>query len=110
MQYSAQKLLAVLGTVLLASVCLFGQAESGTITGTVTDTSNAVVPGATVTVVSTTTGLTRTATTAGAGEYAITNLPPTTYTLTVDKSGFQKYSRQVDVAVGSEMMCRRNCR
>ena len=101
MQLSAQKLLALLGVVLLATVWLFGQAESGTITGTVTDQSNAVVPGATVTVVATTTGLTRTVTTASAGEYAITNLPPTTYTLTIEHSGFQKYSRQVEVAVGA---------
>jgi len=101
MQYSAQKLLALLGVLLLASVSLFGQAETGTISGTVTDQSNAVVSGATVTVVSTATGLTRTATTGSAGEYAITNLPPTTYTLTIEHSGFQKYSRQVPVAVGS---------
>src|SRR6516164_10964681 len=59
MQHSFQKLLAVLGILFLATVSLFGQAESGTITGIVTDTSGAVVPGATVTVVSAATGLTR---------------------------------------------------
>jgi hypothetical protein len=103
MQQSAQKLLALLGVVLLASVWLFGQAETGTISGIITDPSNAVVPGATVTVVATTTGLTRTVTTGSRGEYSITNLPPTTYNLTVDHSGFQKYTRQVIVDVGSAM-------
>jgi hypothetical protein len=103
MQRSLKKIPAVLGVMLLASAWLFGQAESGTITGTVTDSSNAVVPGATVTVVATSTGLTRTATTAAAGEYAITNLPPTTYTLTIERPGFQKYSRQVVVDVGSRL-------
>ncbi len=92
----------LLGILLLSSVWLFGQAETGVITGTVTDTSNAVVPGATVTVVSAATGLTRSTTTASAGEYAITNLPPTTYTMTVEHAGFQKYSRQVQVLVGSK--------
>ena len=101
MQHSFQKLLAVLGILFLATVSLFGQAESGTITGIVTDTSGAVVPGATVTVVSAATGLTRTVTTAAAGEYAITNLPPATYSLTIEHSGFQKYSRQIQVAVAS---------
>src|SRR6516164_10583955 len=103
MQRSLKKIPAVLGVMLLASAWLFGQAESGTITGTVTDSSNAVVPGATVTVVATSTGLTRTTITAAAGEYAITNLPPTTYTLTIERPGFQKYSRQVVVDVGSRL-------
>jgi hypothetical protein len=103
MQHSFRKYLAVLGVVLLASLSLFGQAESGTISGTVTDSSNAVVPGATVTAVSTTTNLTRSATSGSAGEYAIPNLPPTTYNLTIEHSGFQKYSRQVNLAVGARM-------
>ena len=95
------RLICVAGALLLLSVWAFSQAETGVISGTVSDSSNAVVPGATVTVVSTTTGLTRSTATANAGEYAITNLPPTTYTLTVERTGFQKLSRQVQVLVGS---------
>jgi Carboxypeptidase regulatory-like domain/TonB dependent receptor len=101
MRSKALKLAAVLGVLLLGTVWLFGQAETGVVTGTVTDTSNAVVPGATVTVVSSATGLTRSTTTASAGEYAITNLPPTTYTMTIEHAGFQKFSRQVQVLIGS---------
>jgi Carboxypeptidase regulatory-like domain/TonB dependent receptor len=101
MKRSSLRLVALLGILLLSSVWLFGQAESGLVTGTVTDTSNAVVPGATVTVVSTATGLTRSTTTQSGGEYTITNLPPTTYTLTIEHAGFQKYTRQVQVLVGS---------
>jgi Carboxypeptidase regulatory-like domain/TonB-dependent Receptor Plug Domain len=102
MKLSSLRLVTLLGILLLSSVWLFGQAETGVVTGTVTDTSNAVVPGATITVVSTTTGLTRSTTTQSAGEYTITNLPPTTYTLTIEHAGFQKYSRQVQVLVGSK--------
>ncbi len=94
-------MVAVLSVLLLGAVWLFGQAETGVISGTVTDTSNAVVPGAKVTVVAPNTGFTRSVTTASAGEYAITNLPPTTYTLTIEHPGFQKYTRQVQVLVGS---------
>ena len=101
MYRKALRLISLTGALLLFSVWLFGQAETGVISGTVTDSSNAVVPGAKVTVVATTTGLTRSTTTAGAGEYAITNLPPTTYTLTIEHPGFQKYTRQVQVLVGS---------
>jgi len=52
-------------------------------------------------VVSTTTGFTRSTTTASAGEYAITNLKPDTYTITVEHAGFQKYGRPIQVLVGS---------
>lgn len=101
MKNTTLRVVSLLAILLLASVCLFGQAETGVIAGTITDTSNAVVPGATVTVVSTTTGFTRSTTTASAGEYAITNLKPDTYTITVEHAGFQKYSRPVQVLVGS---------
>jgi len=103
MKQNSLTLVALLGVLLLSSVGLFGQAETGLISGTVTDSSNAVVPGATVTVVSTATGLTRTATTLSAGEYTITNLPVNTYALTIEHAGFQKYTRQVQVAVGSRV-------
>src|SRR5664279_4892015 len=101
MKPSSLRLAALLGILLLSSVWLFGQAETGLITGTVTDSSNAVVTGAKVTAVSTTTGYTRTVTAGSAGEYTISNLPPTTYTLTIEHAGFQKYTRQVQVTVGS---------
>jgi hypothetical protein len=102
MKQSSIRLIALLGVLLLSSIWLFGQAETGLIEGTVTDSSNAVVSGAKVTVVSPNTGQTRTTTTAGAGEYAITNLKPDTYTLTIEHPGFQKYTRQVQVLVGSK--------
>ena len=103
MREIVRKVGATLSVLLLASVWLFGQAESGTISGAVTDASNAVVPGATVTVVSVNTGLSRATTSGSAGEYAITNLKPDTYNLTIDHSGFQKYSRKVVVDVGSRV-------
>jgi hypothetical protein len=103
MNRTALRLVAVLALLVLGSVWLFGQAETGVVTGIVTDSSNAVVAGAKVTVVATTTGLTRSTTTASAGEYSLTNLPPTTYMLTIEHAGFQKYNRQIKVDVGSQM-------
>src|SRR6516225_2561554 len=102
MNRTALRLVAVLALLVLGSVWLFGQAETGVVTGIVTDSSNAVVAGAKVTVVATTTGLTRSTTTASAGEYSLTNLPPTTYMLTIEHAGFQKYNRQIKVDVGSQ--------
>ena len=57
------RLISLLAILALFSIWAFGQAESGQITGLVTDTSGAVVSGAKVTVKSVTTGATRNATT-----------------------------------------------
>ncbi len=43
----------------------------------------------------------RTTITGSAGEYAITNLPPKTYDITIEAQGFQKYTQQIKVGVGS---------
>ena len=83
------------------SCCLFGQTETGQIRGVVTDPTGAIVSGAKIVVVSATTGATRNTTSNGNGEYSITNLAPTDYTLTAEGSGFQKYVQNVHVAVGS---------
>ena len=95
------KVISLLVIMTLLSVWVFGQAESGAINGIVTDKTGAVVVGATVTATSVDTGLVRTATTGSAGEYAITNLPPRLYNVTVEAKGFQKYAQKIKVDVGS---------
>ena len=95
------RLISLLAILSLFSIWAFGQAESGAINGTVTDKTGAVVVGANVTAASIDTGLVRTATTGSAGEYAITNLPPKMYDITIDAQGFQKYTQRVKVGVGS---------
>ena len=84
----------VVGSLLCgASVSVRAQTTSmGTITGLVTDQSNAVVPDATVAVRDTSTNEVRTITTNSAGRYVFVNLPPGTYDIIVTKSGFQKVS------------------
>ncbi len=74
-------------TMLLAVYC-FGQ-KTCELVGTVTDTSGAVVPGATVTITNTGTGATQTIKTAGLGEYTFPDLLPGTYTLRVALQGFK---------------------
>src|ERR1700688_31335 len=65
------------------------QQTLGGITGTVTDTSGAVISGATVTLVGNETKLNRTQTTSTTGSYSFVNLPIGTYTLTFTQQGFQ---------------------
>jgi outer membrane receptor protein involved in Fe transport len=101
MNRNLAKFISLLAILTLFSVWAFGQAETGSINGTVTDKTGAVVVGATVTVKSVDTGLVRTTTTKSAGEYTITNLPPKMYEVTIEAQGFQKYTQQVRVGVGS---------
>ncbi len=78
--------------------------SSGTITGTVTDPSKAAVADATVTLTDTATNLPRTTTTNEVGRYVFANVPPGTYTLTINKAGFRaaKFTNQV-VNVGTSL-------
>jgi hypothetical protein len=61
----------------------------GSVTGTVTDQTGAVVPGAQVTITNDATGLKRQATTDGIGVYRVLDLPQGTYTIEVSASGFK---------------------
>ncbi len=78
----------------LVTVCIsYGQSVRGTILGTVTDASGAVVRSAKVTATQTATGLTRTDLTNDEGEYAIPQLPVGSYTVSVEQAGFKRTDR-----------------
>ena len=83
---------------LLAGSPAMAQQTEARIAGTVSDQNGGVLPGVTVTVTSSATGAARTAVTDDQGRYTITNLPPGTYTVAAELSGFG-VSKQ-DVAVG----------
>src|SRR4051794_31481966 len=76
--------LALLGA--LASPCLRAQSDTGHITGTVTDSANAVLPNANVTVKDERTGLSRKAATNDSGVYMVTDLQASTYTVIAEGS------------------------
>ena len=65
------------------------QQTLGGITGTVTDSSGAVISGATVTLIGDQTKLNRTQTTSTTGSYTFVNLPIGSYTLSYTLQGFQ---------------------
>ena len=80
---------------------LFAQSiVSGEVSGTLTDPSGAVVPGATVTIKNLDTGATANATTNGTGAYRFQFLPPGSYQISISQSGFQTVTRKVQVSVG----------
>jgi Carboxypeptidase regulatory-like domain len=79
----------VLSLAFLSSSHLFAQANAG-ITGTVSDSSGAVISGASVTITNQGTGLATHATTSSAGTYAVSGLTPGVYSITVEATGFKK--------------------
>ncbi len=79
----------ILAVVVLAANVLVAQTFRGTILGTVTDASGAVVSGAQVTVRNANTGLERATRTSADGSYSVPELPIGTYAVTVSQSGFQ---------------------
>ncbi|MDX6461620.1 MAG: hypothetical protein QOE55_5317, partial [Acidobacteriaceae bacterium] len=83
--------------LLAPALHLHAQTAAGTIAGTVTDGSGAVIPGATVTIENPVSGLKRSATTDSAGQYKFTNLPFNPYHLVVQAPGFAKFSADVPV-------------
>src|ERR1700722_17909450 len=78
-----------LTTILLLIPNAYAQQTLGGITGTVTDSSGAVISGATVTLVGDQTKLNRTQTTSSSGSYLFVNLPIGTYTLSFTQQGFE---------------------
>ena len=82
--------LSTIGLLCIAPVAVVGQTSFGSLTGTVTDGSGAVVPNVTIRVKNTETGVTSETSTDGAGLYNVPSLVPGPYTVEAEKSGFEK--------------------
>jgi Carboxypeptidase regulatory-like domain/TonB-dependent Receptor Plug Domain len=71
--------------------------NSGTISGTVVDTTGAIVPNATVSIENPVSGYKRTATSDNEGHYQFTNLPLNPYHLVAAATGFASATQDVEV-------------
>ena len=97
------KLLSIFLICLLITglACAQGVGASGDVKGTVTDPSGAIVAGANVTITDVARGIKRTVTTDDTGEYRVPGLAPATYSVSVNKSGFQpEIAKAVVVTLG----------
>ena len=84
------------GLIMLLLLCGRAPAQmiTGELSGTVLDSSGAVIPDASVTLTSEDTGASRTVTSSASGEFVFTALRPGTYTVRVEKAGFQVSERK----------------
>jgi len=94
-------LLFVFGTINLAP--LSAQTETGTISGTVTDQSGAVIPKAKVTIRNVETGAGRDAVTDERGSFSASNLLPGHYAVTAEAPNLAKLERRVQLTVGGRV-------
>jgi hypothetical protein len=83
-----------LGVILMTALILctgrvFAQSDNGSIAGTVTDQTGAIIPNAAITVTNVDTGLQFHATSSDAGEFSISAVPRGNYKADVSASGFQ---------------------
>ena len=100
---SAPRPVLKLALLIVIPVAVLAQSSGGTIRGTITDPSGAVIQGAVVNIVQTSTGETRRLQSNSAGLYDAPNLPIGTYGITTMARGFSTAERTgIEVRVGSE--------
>ena len=87
------RVLAISGLLLATTGAVAVAQQQGSISGRVLDTGGLVLPGATITVAEQTTGFSRSVVTETTGAYAVVNLQPGTYTVTVEMPGFGTLKR-----------------
>jgi hypothetical protein len=83
------RMMSVLAILLMCAGAAFAQTSTSRISGTVTDPSGAVIPGASVTAINDSTGVSNTQVTTESGFYAFTSLPVGIYTIKVELQGFK---------------------
>ncbi len=92
-RHVAAHLLAALagGLILCCAISGLSQTQTlGTISGTITDKTGAVIPNARITITNKETGASQVTTTNESGYFVVPNLPAGTYDVTAEKEGFQR--------------------
>src|SRR5438477_7941007 len=99
----ARFLTVIVALIALGTGLSFAQTSTATILGTVKDTSGALVPGVSITVKHTESGLTRTVVSSERGGYNVPLLPVGAYEITTTMPGFKQQVRSgINLVVGQE--------
>src|SRR5215471_2118007 len=94
------KLMIVVSVLLPSS--LFAQSDNAQIAGYAKDASGAFVSSAAITAINEATGLRRSTLSNSEGYFAISHVPPGSYTLTAERAGFKRL-REIDITVDSNL-------
>lgn len=86
---SSLRTICAVGLLILFAGAAHGQSSTGSISGVVTDKTQAVIPAATVTIRNTATGFTRSTTADSEGRYSFSDVPIGLYELTVEAPTFE---------------------
>ena len=89
-------------SVMLMSAMVFGQGTGASLTGTATDTSGGVLPGANIVARNVDTGVENRTTSNTAGSYTFPSLPIGMYEISAEASGFSRVTRSVRLNVGGQ--------
>ncbi len=95
--------IALLVAVFFSCQLAWSQGETGTISGTVTDSTGAVIPGASVTAKSAATGAERSTKSGATGQYVIEELIPGLYDISVTSGNFAGFKARAEVTVGGKV-------
>src|ERR1017187_4845558 len=99
---SLKRIPQVLCIMALLCCCVFSQSITGTMTGTITDSSGAAVPGAQIEVKNLTTGAVRTTLSGPEGIFVFNSLVPARYNLTAKATGFKTYNQNgIDITANA---------
>jgi hypothetical protein len=100
---SVRYVLLILGILCFCSLFLMGQLETGSVAGTVRDSSDAIIPDANIVVKNIATNAQRATMTGNIGEYTVPGLLPGKYEISISKKGFNTFTVVTDVTVGSHV-------
>lgn len=95
-------LLMILALVVVGSSALLAQSDNTQISGYVKDATGAIIPGVTVVIKSETSNFQREAISNDSGYYAVSNIPPGTYTVSAELTGFKRFqttNKKVDPGI-----------
>jgi outer membrane receptor protein involved in Fe transport len=98
------RLVIALFTLFIIVLPAWAQVGTGTISGTVTDASGAVVPNAAVTIKNTQTGVATKAMTNSEGLFVAPGLPASTYDVETQAQGFKTQVQRVTLTVGAQLV------
>src|SRR5687767_1842361 len=93
--------LAIAAALLVPAATASAQVDRATLTGIIKDPSDAVIPGAQVTITSIATGVVSKLTTSDQGIYLVLNLMPGEYLVQAEAPGFQRFEQMIALSLGA---------